>query len=123
MMYRRLSAAFLACAIVCAGISAAHAHAFLDTADPAVGATLKLAPTAVTIIFSEALEPRFSSVSAENEAGQRVDLGDAHTAPDDARRLSVGLKPLKPGGYKVLWRATSIDTHKTTGHYNFTVAP
>jgi copper resistance protein C len=114
---------FLAGALFCAGIPTALAHAFLDTADPAVGATVKVAPATVTIMFTEALEPRFSSLSVEDEAGQRVDLGDAHTAPDDAMRFSVGLKPLKPGSYKVLWRATSVDTHKTSGSYGFTLAP
>lgn len=101
----------------------ASAHAFLDTADPSVGATVKPAPSAVTITFTEALEPHFSSLSVEDGAGQRVDLGDAHTASDDGTRFTVGLKPLPPGTYTVNWRITSVDTHKTSGSYRFTVAP
>jgi methionine-rich copper-binding protein CopC len=123
MAHRFLISVFLAGAVFCAGIPAALAHAFLDRADPAVGATLTMAPTEVTITFTEGLEPDFSSLAVEDETGQRVDLGDAHTAPDDATRFSVGLKPLKPGNYKVLWRATSVDTHKTSGSYSFTVTP
>jgi methionine-rich copper-binding protein CopC len=34
----------------------------------------------------------------------------------------VGLKPLEPGIYKVTWRITSIDTHKTKGSYTFKLA-
>jgi len=94
-------------AMFCAGVPAALAHA----------------PTSVTITFTEGLEADFSSLTVEDESGQRVDLGDAHTAPDNRMRFSVGLKPLKPGSYKVLWRATSVDTHKTNGSYSFTVTP
>jgi copper resistance protein C len=108
---------------LCCAISPASAHAFLETADPAVGATVKAGPAAVTITFTEALEPHFSSISVQDGSGQRVDLGDAHPVAGDATRFAVGLKPLKPGSYKVLWRATSVDTHKTNGSYSFTVAP
>jgi methionine-rich copper-binding protein CopC len=121
--YRLLAFVTLAGAMFCAAVPAALAHAFLDTADPAVGATLTVAPTSVAITFTEGLEPDFSSLTVEDDSGQRVDLGDAHTAPDNPMRFSVGLKPLKPGSYTVLWRATSVDTHKTNGSYSFTVTP
>lgn len=101
----------------------ALAHAFLDTADPAVGSTVKAAPPIVTITFTEALEPSFSSITVKDETGERVDLDDAHVVPDDPTRFAVDLKPLKPGSYKVNWRVTSVDTHKTSGSFNFTVAP
>jgi methionine-rich copper-binding protein CopC len=123
MTNRLLISVTLAAAMVCAGIPAALAHAFLDTANPAVGATLTTAPAEVTITFTEGLEPDFSSLTVEDQSGQRVDLGDAHTAPGNPMRFSVGLKPLKPGNYKVLWHATSVDTHKTNGSYGFTVTP
>jgi methionine-rich copper-binding protein CopC len=123
MTYRLLTSVTLAGALFCAGIPAVFAHAFLDTADPAVGATVRAAPPVVTLTFTEGLEPDFSSLTVEDESGQRVDLGDAHTSPGDATRFMVGLKPLKPGSYKVLWRATSVDTHKTSGSYTFTVTP
>ena len=88
-----------------------------------VGATVAAAPIAVTLTFTEGLEPRFSSIAVEDAAGQRVDLGDAHLVQDDQTRFAVGLKPLAPGRYKVQWRATSVDTHKTNGSFSFTVAP
>ena len=123
MTDRLLISVTLAGAMFCASIPVALAHAFLETADPAVGATLSVAPAGVTLTFTEGLEPDFSSLTVEDESGQRIDLGDAHTAPDNPMRFSVGLKPLKPGSYKVLWRATSVDTHKTNGSYSFTVTP
>ena len=42
-------------------------------------------------------------------------------AQDDGRVLSVKLKPLLPGSYSVEWHVTSVDTHKTEGHFTFTV--
>jgi hypothetical protein len=51
-----------------------------------------------------------------------VDQGKP-TALDDGRMLSVKLKPLPPGVYAVEWHVTSVDTHKTEGHFTFTVKP
>ena len=112
----------LAGAMLCAG-TAAEAHAFLDKADPGVGSTVPAAPSLVMLTFTEGLEPSFSSIAVLDAQGQRVDLGDAHPDGDDPTRLAVGLKPLAPGSYTVEWRATSVDTHKTNGHFTFTVAP
>lgn len=123
MMHRSLKCLFLAGAVLCADIPVAGAHAFLDTANPAVGATLKSPPAEVSITFTEALEPAFSRITVVDESGQRVDLGNDHAASDNPMRFSVGLKALKPGSYKVLWQVTSVDTHKTKGSYAFTIAP
>jgi methionine-rich copper-binding protein CopC len=109
--------------MLCAIAPSAYAHAFLDTADPAVGATLNAAPTVVTLTFSEGLEPHFSSITVVDAGGQRVDLNDFHAVADDPKRIAVGLKPLVPGSYKVVWRATSVDSHKTNGSYSFKLAP
>lgn len=101
----------------------ASAHSFPKTESPAAGSTVHTAPTAVTINFTEALEPRFSSLSVLDAHGTRVDKNDAHAAANDAKRFTVDLKPLPPGTYTVVWHATSVDTHKTQGRYHFIVAP
>jgi len=31
--------------------------------------------------------------------------------------------PLKPGTYLVSWHVVSVDTHRTSGTYKFTVTP
>ncbi len=102
---------------------AALAHAFLRSADPAVGSTVAAAPKQVQITFTEGVEPSFSSVEVRNAAGARVDKGDLHAAPGAANRLIVGLESLPPGKYKVVWHATATDTHKTQGSFSFTVEP
>ena len=101
----------------------ALAHAFLKSATPPVGSTVQAAPSHVVIDYTESIEPEFSTIKVQDAAGARVDLGDVQTAAGNDERLTVGLKPLKPGTYKVTWHVTSTDTHKTEGTYTFTVTP
>lgn len=104
-----------------AGTAWAHAH--LKTATPAPDSTVGTAPDAVTIDFTEGVEPRFSSIEVQDAAGHPVSKGAAATSPSDDKRFSVGLQPLGPGVYKVIWHATAVDTHKTEGTFQFTVKP
>ncbi len=113
----------IAVALLALSAGPALAHSFPKTAQPAAGSTVKNAPSEVVILFTEALEPKFSSLQVFDAQNHEVDTGNAHVDPSDAKRFSVGLKPLPPGPYKVVWHATSVDTHKTQGSYTFTVAP
>ena len=115
----------IAAALLLLGASAlpAFAHALLRKAIPAVGSTVHTAPASVTLLFSEGVEPAFSSIAVSDAAGARFDSGDPHTAPGDEKTLIVALKPLAAGSYTVEWHATSVDTHKTEGKFTFTFAP
>ena len=99
----------------------AQAHAFLDHASPAVGSSVPTAPSVVTLWFTQDLEPAFSSVTVTNEAGQRVDLGNARIPPGSPAELQIGLKALPPGTYLVSWHVVSVDTHPTEGTFTFEV--
>src|SRR5512144_905860 len=104
-----LYACSLAAVLSLGGAGAAFAHADLASADPAAGVTVTTAPTAISITFTEAVEAKYSSIEVLDAAGTRVDDGKAQTAPGNEKLLSVGLKPLAPGTYKVIWRATAAD--------------
>jgi len=67
----------------------AVAHALLERAVPPVGGTVAKAPTDVTIVFSETVEPAFSSIVVTDAAGNRLDTGKAQAAAGDAKRLVV----------------------------------
>ncbi|MBV9377341.1 MAG: copper resistance protein CopC [Alphaproteobacteria bacterium] len=108
-------------AVVLGAASAARAHAFLDHASPAVGSSVQTAPAVVTLWFTQDLEPAFSDVTVTNQAGQRVDLGNARIAPGSPAELQIGLKPLPPGTYLVSWHVVSVDTHPTEGTFTFEV--
>ncbi len=103
--------------------AAAFAHAHLKSAVPAANSTVQAAPSEIAIDFTEDLEGKFSRIEVKNQAGERVDQGDSHLATGDAKHLVVSLKPLAPGHYRVLWHATSTDTHKSDGAYAFDVTP
>jgi hypothetical protein len=99
----------------------ALAHAHLDHASPAVNGTVSPAPKDVTIWFTEALEPKFSSIDVLDATGASVADGKASLAPGNTAELRVPLKALPPGAYKVIWRVLSVDTHRTQGDFSFTV--
>jgi copper resistance protein C len=98
----------------------AHAHAFLDHAEPRVGSKVATAPTEVALFFSQNLEAAFSSIEVSDANGARVDQGKAKIS---ASTMRVGVKPLPPGTYKVRWQVLSKDTHTTEGNFSFTVGP
>jgi hypothetical protein len=102
--------------------SEASAHAFIKTASPAVGSTVETPPSQVVIDFTEGVEPLFSTIAVLDAQGGAVPTGAPHLV-GDGTHLAVDLKPLPPGDYTVVWHATSIDTHKTEGHFAFTVKP
>jgi methionine-rich copper-binding protein CopC len=72
-------------------ISLAQAHAFLDHANPAVGRSVPMSPPAVTIWFTQELEPAFSSIEVQDQSGARVDAGDAQVDAKDGTILRVSL--------------------------------
>ena len=123
MIPRRLWRAALAAALCSIALSGAQAHAFLDRASPAVGSRVHQPPTEVRIWFTEELEPAFSSITVLDPQGRHIEQGKAKADPGDPKLLEVGLPPLPPGTYKVIWRVISVDTHRTEGNFTFVVAP
>jgi hypothetical protein len=110
-------------AVALCATAAAQAHAFLDHASPAVGSSVQASPPVVTLWFTQDLEPAFSGVTVTNEAGQRVDLGNAQIPQGSPAELEIGLKPLTPGTYLVSWHVVSVDTHPTEGTFTFEIKP
>ena len=99
------------------------AHAFLDHAEPRVGAKIEQPPEAVKLWFTQAIEPAFSRVEVFDAAGKEVDHKDTHVDPKEPKLLVVTVPQLTPGTYKVHWRVVSIDTHRTQGDFKFVVKP
>jgi methionine-rich copper-binding protein CopC len=110
----------IAAALVLLTPVAAFAHAHLVSADPGAGATVHSATT-VTITFTEAVEPQFSTIAVTDPDGATVSNGTAQTDPKNAKILSIPVTAAKPGTYQVVWHATAVDTHKTEGVFTFTV--
>jgi hypothetical protein len=99
----------------------AFGHSHMMTSEPKAGSTVSEAPSQVVLHLSEALESKFSKIEVTDDSGARVDDGTSST-DDGNQTLKVTLKPaLKPGKYHVKWKATAIDTHKSSGRFDFTV--
>ncbi len=112
---------FAAVVVALAGGELAVAHAFLDHAEPKVGAEVKVSPAEVKIWFTEEIEPAFSKVEVLDGAGKEVDKKDFHLDGKDKKLAIVSVPVLAAGKYKVTWEVVAADTHKTQGDFSFTV--
>ncbi|HTK79518.1 MAG TPA: copper homeostasis periplasmic binding protein CopC [Rhizomicrobium sp.] len=98
----------------------AAAHAMLEHAEPSAGAQLNVSPKQLHLDFSEPLEPAFSGLSITDSGGHSV----ANGAPViSGTTMTISLKTIPSGSYRVQWHAVSVDTHRTEGRYSFTVGP
>jgi methionine-rich copper-binding protein CopC len=116
---------FILVALACGfAATAALAHAFLDHAVPGVGATVQSAPSEIELSFTQEITAAFSGASVASAEGGAVPTGKAtvNAASPNILHVPLGQK-LKPGVYVVNWHAVSLDTHRSTGSYKFTVAP
>jgi copper resistance protein C len=96
----------------------AYAHASLAHASPSGGSTVSVAPHEVTLTFTDRLEAAFSKLTVTDASGAEVSQGKVQISNNTMR---VGLKTFSAGLYKAVWRAVSIDTHKTEGSFTFRV--
>jgi methionine-rich copper-binding protein CopC len=109
----------LACAIALANSGAALAHAALHHANPEAGSTVSEPPHEVTLTFTDTLEAVLSSAEVMDSSGMRVDEGKAQV---NGNMIRIALRALSPGSYRVLWRAVSVDTHRSEGSFTFSVS-
>ncbi|MFZ6047553.1 copper homeostasis periplasmic binding protein CopC [Pseudomonas sp. CR3202] len=105
------------------GAPAALAHAHLVNEIPAANSSVS-APTELRLTFSEGVEAAFTKVSIRAADGTVIMISAIAADPNDHKVLIVTLtQPLPVGEYEVEWRAVSVDTHQSNGHYRFKVIP
>ncbi|MFE4110760.1 CopC domain-containing protein YobA [Kosakonia sp. YIM B13611] len=98
------------------------AHAHLKGQYPAANAAVTAAPQALTLNFSEGIEPKFSGITVTNAQQQIIKTGVVKRNENDKTQMIVPLEePLLPGNYTVNWHVVSVDGHKTSGQYAFSV--
>lgn len=113
------AAAALCASLVWTSASPAQAHSELTSSTPAAKARLSAAPDVVRLLFSDAVEPRFTTVALTVGTSKPVALkpavdGRTVTAPvPDRQRAS--------GAWKVSYRVVSADGHPISGTIAFTV--
>jgi methionine-rich copper-binding protein CopC len=87
-----------------------------------VGAKLK-APQAISLLFSEKIEPVFNKIELLDAAGAHFEDGKSTVDGSDKALLHVRLKQLPAGQYSVRWRVSAADTHRMEGSFSFQVVP
>ncbi|QQE38143.1 CopC domain-containing protein YobA [Enterobacter asburiae] len=97
------------------------AHAHLNQQLPAADSVVT-APQALTLNFSEGIEPGFSGVVVTDAQNQVIKTGTATRDEKNKAQLTVPLEQtLASGIYQVDWHVVSVDGHKTKGSYHFSV--
>ncbi|WP_145916243.1 MULTISPECIES: copper homeostasis periplasmic binding protein CopC [Dickeya] len=97
------------------------AHAHLKSQTPAADATVAASLSALSLTFTENIEPAFSGVTLTLN-GQTISTGNAVLDNGHKNTLLISLdKTLVSGSYQVNWHVLSVDGHKTTGSYRFNV--
>lgn len=113
-------AAALALTLGLGAASGALAHAKLVKSDPPAGGEAK-DKSNIELTFSEEISGKLSGADVTDSAGGKV--ASAAMVDQNNKGLMVMMKaPLKPGQYKLAWRAVaSDDGHRTTGTLAFSV--
>lgn len=116
--------ALLAVALLVAMLPAtAWAHGALRRSEPAEGAHLTVAPRALRLTFTEAVELHFARLALSGPNGPVV-LGTFALAPDSATVLVAPVAgPLVAGAYTIAWQVAGEDGHPVRGQIRFMVVP
>jgi copper transport protein len=102
----------------------AQAHSVLVSSNPPSGANLAGPPAAVQMIFSEGVEPAFSSFSVIDRTRKSFAAGQP-TIDRVKGLVTIPMQPNLPAGaYIVQWKVVSVvDGHLTRGSFAFNVQP
>jgi len=96
-------------------------HAALVRSEPGANAFLKLPPSDVTLVFSEAVDARSSTLRVLDARGRPV-AASTPAVLSDGVTFRATLPKLTPGIYNVLWsNVSSVDGHALSGSFPFTV--
>ena len=112
--------AFLCAFVIAVPAALAHSNLITATALPAADATID-PPDRIVLHFTGDLEPKFSSIQLEDATGHVVNKEASAVDATDKKLMTLVLPKLYGGAYTVSWVAVSIDTHRTSGEYKFTV--
>lgn len=97
------------------------AHAHLTEQTPVAKSAVS-APSELTFVFSEGIEPGFSKVTVVGPEKKNVATGKLLVTGNDKTHVAVPFsQPLAQGEYHVNWNVVSVDGHKTKGEYTFSV--
>jgi hypothetical protein len=101
----------------------ASAHAMLERASPMVGSVVHAAPAALSLRFSEPVEPALCTISLTRSDGAAIALAPPAPAEHGTVLIAAVRGAMSAGTYRAHWRVVSVDTHVTQGDFSFRIAP
>ncbi len=103
----------------------ASAHVTLVESQPAAGASLRDAPKAIILEFSQPVEPDFAQIQVYGPSGDRLSAGEANAIVEGTRvELPLAREPSSGAGtYQVTFRVVAVDGDPLESSYAFTLAP
>lgn len=102
----------------------ASAHLKLESSVPAKGDTIRVPLHEIRITFTQAVEPRYTTVTLVDNAGVPISLGTLEPIGTGKTREFVYKlsQPLAGGDFVVQWKTAGADGHVVSGSFDFTVA-
>jgi copper transport protein len=116
----RYVALLLACAL---WPTPAAAHLKLQSSTPAQGDTVRTSLTEIRVTFTQAVEPRYTTLTLMDEAGLELALGTLVPVGTGKTREFVYrlTHPVVSGEFVVQWKTAGTDGHVVSGSFDFTV--
>lgn len=109
--------------LLVAAPSQAMRHLKLAKSSPSADTTMTVSPDAIRLWLSEPADAAASKISLATSTGTAIPLGKV--TRDTAKNAPLVAKltaAIKPGQYKVTWKAMSKDGHVVNGTFGFRVA-
>jgi len=106
--------------LMLAAVPSALAHAHPKVMNPSPDSRGP-APSSISITFSEAVEPKFSSIRLTDENGKSEGSEVSKPLPADPKTITLAVPKLTAGTYVVHWISVALDGHRLEGSYKFTV--
>jgi copper transport protein len=103
-------------------VDRALGHAAVVRSEPAANAFLQQPPATITIVFTEPVDDRASSIRLLDSRGLAIATAAPSEVSNNGLTLTLVLPRLSPGIYNVLYRNVSrIDGHALQGSYPFSL--
>ncbi len=117
---RPLSIAIAFSTLIFVSVAASAWHLDLTASYPKADEVLTESPDTIRLWFTQAPELALAGISLEGVEG-KVEIGKVQKTDDAKSFKAEVLEQLRPGSYRVVWRAAGSDGHAIRGRYDFEV--